>query len=596
MAGSTPEFSATITGIDHLSPIMERMGLGIERLEKRFEHLPKSLQKHEVHGFFSSLKERIAQTGEATARLHEGFAGLFERVTDMVPVLAGLGAVGAVGGIFELTAKVAETRGALVHQAEALGVSTDALLRYNFVAKMTDTNVEGVGTSLGRLGVNIAKAAGGDKNLGRLFQHLGIATRDAHGQIRTTESVMKDLFKAMRVQTSDNERGLIARTLFGRGGLDMIPMLMRSREEVDQMMNDFDRSKPSLSDDEKKSLDDYLYNWKMIEVAVGSVTVAIGGKLAQVLTPAIRTLSDFLIDHKDAIANFIGNKTGILIDVLEKAPWEKIASGVGGVATGMGHVVEGMGGFKSVVELLIVVKAAAWAIGFGEGIMKIATAIKAVDLALSGTLAGRLLMLGGAALGATGAVAAEAAGMVLVPANNTPNSAQERLGLNQEANRIARDKYAAAPKSTDGHPVPLVLPFPEAGFAPVFTPQEEQRFRAGDEQWARDHQMRPRNLRVPGQSFPDGTPMPGSGSDLDHLRKPISFEFPDLPLRTLPSPYSHADASDTLTPHRVEGQVDIALTLNGLPPGSSVDARSTGAAGPVRVNVGTAFDGRWGTG
>src|SRR5262245_47735450 len=114
--------------------------------------------------------------------------------------------------------------------AQKTGISTEALSRFNFAAKLSDVSTEDLGTGLKKLAVNMSEAAQGSKEQVEVFRALGISVKDAAGNLRSTDDVLRDVSDRFSRFKDGPEKAAIAVALFGRSGDTLIPLLNNLRD------------------------------------------------------------------------------------------------------------------------------------------------------------------------------------------------------------------------------------------------------------------------------------------------------------------------------------------------------------------------------
>ena len=255
MAETSPVFKAQILAVDRATSVLERIGAKIKGIgglaERAGNPWVPAAQKVSLFGRAAnaahSATARLAAMGAPFTRaagpvkalahhvghLRHQLGEVGEKVTEIVPLLGTLGAAASIAGVFELTHKISESFSLLNHQALTLGVTTASIQTLGYVAKMTDTPIESMNTGLFRLNRGIADAAAGkNKDAAALFHHLGISTRDASGHLISATDALPRLQEAFRNTTDPAMRARMAMVLFGRGGKEMLPFLMASKEDM----------------------------------------------------------------------------------------------------------------------------------------------------------------------------------------------------------------------------------------------------------------------------------------------------------------------------------------------------------------------------
>jgi hypothetical protein len=118
--------------------------------------------------------------------------------------------------------------------AQGLGITAVQLSNLRQAAGEAGIGAEAFGTALTRLNVRIGEAATGNEDAIRLFRALGVAVKDAGGEIRPADAVLRDL--AARFQALDDgpAKAALAVDLFGRAGAKLVPLLNQGADGLER--------------------------------------------------------------------------------------------------------------------------------------------------------------------------------------------------------------------------------------------------------------------------------------------------------------------------------------------------------------------------
>lgn len=535
---AAPTYSAALTANDGVSPVLMAISKQLEVVSRQMKMVaPASAEAASVTGW-QRLQGVLGSVSGAVKKVEGAFGGALAQASAFLPPLAALGGIGAVGGIFKLTHSVAESTDQFQRTADKIGIATSALAKYNFLALMTDTSTEEMAGAMTKFNVAVAKAAdGSDKAAASLFQRLGISLKDARGNLRDLPSLMDDVMKAMRVNENPQVRSLIARTLFGRGGVSMIPLLTVSPADQAKIEERRNALRFVMPPEQKQALLDYDEAWKELDFSIGQVSKSIGAKLAPVLLPVVQSVTDWIAKNRELMATLATEKVANFAKAIEAVQWKQIASDVRGVMDWINGAAQAVGGWTNVLKGILAIRAVVWTAevvaAFGTigtagvaAFKGITAAVLAADAAISGSLIGRIALAAGPAV-----VAAYA----LKPAA-TQTAEQEAEG------------FRAA-----GLPAPAGSQ--RADTAPAL-PDYRQ---AAIEQWKLTHPGQP----IPAYLFQNPVMPQGIG-------------LPELP----------AIAGDG---RRDRSEVQVTVDFLNMPEGARAAVDSTGRIPPPRVNVGNAF-------
>lgn len=129
---------------------------------------------------------------------------------------------------------------ALNDTSQKLGVASDDLERWQFVAQMSGSSAEGMAASLGFLNKAMGQAEEGSKEVVAAFAKLGVETKNADGSARELGDVLPDIVENWNKLESQGQKTTIAMKLFGKSGTQLIPMLNAGGEAASDLLAQFE--------------------------------------------------------------------------------------------------------------------------------------------------------------------------------------------------------------------------------------------------------------------------------------------------------------------------------------------------------------------
>lgn len=169
-------------------------------------------------------------------------------------LLAAFGGARLLGGIRAATAETLEFGSKVQDTVDRLGVGAEDLQRLAYAAEQTGGSFDGAANALKFFSKSLdAAKTGGDA--AKTFASLGVKATDATGAVRPTLEVLSELGDSF-AKLSDTERVAKAMDLFGRAGVDMVPILSRGSEGVRQLTGELDELGGVLDGRAVAALDD----------------------------------------------------------------------------------------------------------------------------------------------------------------------------------------------------------------------------------------------------------------------------------------------------------------------------------------------------
>jgi hypothetical protein len=128
----------------------------------------------------------------------------------------------------------------LQHNAERLGVTTDELQKYQYVAGLMQVSTKETAITLRFFNRAIGEASLGTKAANKTFNQLGVNIKDAHGDIRPTDELLFEVADKLKGVHSQATRTAYAMRLLGRNGAAMLPVLQKGSKELREAFKDVD--------------------------------------------------------------------------------------------------------------------------------------------------------------------------------------------------------------------------------------------------------------------------------------------------------------------------------------------------------------------
>lgn len=243
---------------------------------------------------FQSLRSQLSSTTAFASGEAKKISSAFDAVGLSIGTLAGGLTFGAiVASVRSLVSSLDD----LEEAAQSVGISAVALSELRTSARLSGVESDQLGQALTKLNVKIADAAAGSKEAQAVFKAMGISFKDANGNARGTEEVLRDVASKFATYGDGAERAALAVDLFGRGGAKLIPYLRQGADGL--------RTFSGLTDETVIAAQKLQGEFDRLSVSAEKFKNAIASKVV----PAINDAIDILprIDFGAVFKEFVFN-------------------------------------------------------------------------------------------------------------------------------------------------------------------------------------------------------------------------------------------------------------------------------------------------
>ncbi|BBP99082.1 hypothetical protein BSFA1_42110 [Burkholderia sp. SFA1] len=314
------QLKAILSAVDKISPTLQKVRTGINATHKTFRDL-----------------------GGASRGLL-GSIGL--------PAAISFGAVGYAA--LHAAQGALEYAGALQDASDKTGVAIGPLQSLQTVFEASGVSSEDFIESVTKLNKGLAEAgAGKDASLLGLLTKLRIPLRDAHGQIRSVESVLPQLADAFAKNENPAVRTRIAMELFGKAGAKMIATLKGGGKALIDAQEDAKRLGAVLSDEATGKLDDLGDSFGLISRQIKVQIAAAFAVAAPSVMAAVKAVSEWIGANKELLqqkaGGYIERVAKAFQGWVESGGFEKLGSAIVKVVDGIDHFISAVGGLRNVL-------------------------------------------------------------------------------------------------------------------------------------------------------------------------------------------------------------------------------------------------------
>ena len=197
----------------------------------------------EIDGLSRSLGNLNKQAGIAGG----GLGRMGQAAKGVGGLMGALLPVGAVAGLTAIAKGSIDAADNLNDMSQRTGVAVESLSRFGQAAQDSGSSIEGVAKGMGQLAKRITDPSSAAS---KALSGIGVATRDAQGKVRSLDAVMLEISDRFAKMPDGAEKSALAMQLFGKSGVELIPMLNQGRAALEQYQ-------ATISGDMAKSADEF---------------------------------------------------------------------------------------------------------------------------------------------------------------------------------------------------------------------------------------------------------------------------------------------------------------------------------------------------
>lgn len=259
--------------------------------------------------------------------------------------------MGAAAGMTSLAIKAGETADELLTMAAQTGLSAEKLQELQYAARFVDVEVETMAKGMAKVTKAIGQANSKNEDYITLANGFTVATKDANGQLKTSEQIFYDSIDAIGGIANETEREIAAQELFGKSYQELMPLIDAGSEGLRKYADEAHKVGAVLSNEDIEAMgafDDKMQTMKATIDATGSrlglafipILESLMPVIQNNIVPAVQKFSEWLTNLINRFNNLDpGMQKFILGLVGAAAAAGPVLSVVGGLTTKIGGAV-----------------------------------------------------------------------------------------------------------------------------------------------------------------------------------------------------------------------------------------------------------------
>lgn len=384
MAGKDFRLTAVLAVRDTAAPVIQAFSKKWTGLKKIVESTDFKSLKRQMALFSSSMKD----VGDKAKELGEKLSG---------PLLAAASSVGF--SLQQSISDFAATGDAFDKMAARCGMSSERLQEWSYAATRAGAAPEDLEDALKDFSEHVTEIANGldtSSDAFTLFEKLGISVRDANGEVRKIEDVFLEFSDALKRNEDPALRAKMAMAAMGESGRKILPALTEGAEGLDKMAAEARALGIIMSDEDTAAaakLTDDLTNLRMV---ISSVGRTIGSILVPTVSAMANRLQGIIVTNREAFSERFAGVAERFAEAFGKIDFERIVGGLLTIADYAIRAFNALGGFNTVLYglgAIIAGKTLFALVSLGSSVITmvqtfgaLATAAKAVGIAMAGAI------------------------------------------------------------------------------------------------------------------------------------------------------------------------------------------------------------------
>jgi hypothetical protein len=342
-----PDVMIDIVADDKATGVLARTMAAVRGVGAQGQRMGQALAK-------ASEAAGLPRLGEQAGKVGGAFLNLGSQVTSVLAPVAALGGALTLGGIAASVQGFVDRTGELADASARLGVSVEALQEFRYAAGLVGVEAGQMDAALQRLNKGLAEvAAGKNEDLAGLFKALGISVRDSNGQIRGAADLMPQLADAFARNENPALRTRMAMELFGKAGAALIPVLAQGSASLEATREEARRLGIVMGEDAVGSGDELGDSLDKLRLSATGLANALGAQLAPIIAPLIQGLTEWIAANREIVATSIAGAVEKVGAALSAVDWAGVAERIGAIASAVARAVEFVGGWEVALVALV---------------------------------------------------------------------------------------------------------------------------------------------------------------------------------------------------------------------------------------------------
>lgn len=236
--------------------------------------------------------------------------------------------------------------------AQSTGNTVAELSSFAYIADIDGVSAESFSAALVKLTKSMSDTAQGTGEAQKGFAALGISVKNVDGTLKSNLTVLNEVATKFAGYRDGAEKTALAVNIFGRSGADLIPILNRGADGINELREEAERLGIAFSDEASNAAGDFNDTLTRLN----AVKKGLANRIAQQLLPTLVNLSQKFLtgaqsaERLDTVARVAATGVKLLTSagIIVAGVFKTVGEAIGGVAAAVVQLVSG--NFKGAFE------------------------------------------------------------------------------------------------------------------------------------------------------------------------------------------------------------------------------------------------------
>lgn len=259
----------------------------------------------------SDYEQGIDKSLKSGKKLSSKLGNAFKNIKK-ASALMGAGVLAGGAALVGMAKKAASAADHIDKMSQKIGISREAYQELDFVMSQSGTSVDNLQMGIKTLTAKMDAFAAGNKDATATFEKLGVAVKNSDGTFRSQEDVFFDTVAALQGVEDQTEKSRLATELFGKSGLELMPLLNGAAGSMDEMRKQAHDLGLVMSDDAIDAGVKFTDTVDQVKRSFDAIINQIGVSVM----PVIQKVLEWVLKHMPEIQKVITVAFGVIKSVI----------------------------------------------------------------------------------------------------------------------------------------------------------------------------------------------------------------------------------------------------------------------------------------